>query len=87
VLQIVYLPERGDPIALCATRDARSDEDPHAQQIDELNTVSWRRGNLAYVLLGKAPQQSLLALAQCLAGGETGSLYGRGSDPAKPTHA
>jgi hypothetical protein len=85
VLQMVYLPEHGNPIALCVTRDVRADEDPHGQQIDELSTVSWRRSNLGYVLLGKAPEQLMLELAQRLASGETDSLYGRGGDPAKPT--
>jgi anti-sigma factor RsiW len=82
VVQMVYLPEHGDPIALCVTRDARADQDPHVQQIDELSTVTWRRGSLGYVLLGRAPAQSMLELAQRLASGETASLYGRGGDPA-----
>lgn len=76
VVQMVYLPEHGDPIAFCVTWDARADEAPHAQQIDDLSTVAWRRGNLAYVLLGKVPAQELLDLAQRLASDETGSLYG-----------
>jgi anti-sigma factor RsiW len=87
VVQMVYLPEHGDPIALCVTRDARADQDPHTQQIDELSTVTWRRGNLGYVLLGKAPAQSMLELAQHLASGETRSLYGRDGDPAEATAA
>ena len=87
VVQMVYLPEHGDPIAVCITPEVRADEDPRVQQIDGLSTVSWRRGNLGYVLLGKAPPQSLLELARRLANGETGSLYGRGSDPLKPTTA
>ena len=65
----------------------RADADPHAQQIDELNTVSWRRGKLGYVLLGKAPAPLMLELAQGLASGETTSLYGRGGDPVKATAA
>ncbi|MBV8404949.1 MAG: anti-sigma factor [Gammaproteobacteria bacterium] len=87
VVQMVYLPEQGDPIALCATRDARPNEEPHVRQIDELITVSWRRGNLGYVLLGRAPAQSMLELAQRLARGETGTLYGRGGDPGRSTAA
>jgi hypothetical protein len=49
--------------------------------------VTWRRGNLGYVLLGKASTQSMLELAQRLASRETGSLYGRSGDPAKATAA
>ena len=87
VVQMVYLPEHGDPIAVCITRDVRPDEDPHVQQIDELSTVSWRRGNLGYVLLGKAPAQSMLELARRLANGDTGSLYGRDRGAVEATAA
>ena len=87
VVQMVYLPAHGDPIAVCITRDVRADEDPHVQQVDELSTVSWRRGNLGYVLLGKAPAQSMLELARRLANGDTGSLYGRDRGPVEATAA
>jgi anti-sigma factor RsiW len=87
VVQMVYLPEHGDPIALCVTGDVRADENPRAQQVDQLSTVTWRRGNLGYVLLGKAPAQAMLELAQRLASGGTGSLYGRGGEPATATAA
>ena len=50
VVQMVYLPEQGEPVALCVTRDARPDEQPHAQQIGELSTVAWRHGELGCVL-------------------------------------
>lgn len=87
VVQMVYLPEHGEPVALCVTRDARADQNPHGEQIDELSTVTWRRGKLGYVLLGKAPAQSMLELAQHLASGETDSLYGRDGDLADATAA
>jgi hypothetical protein len=52
-----YLPEHGEPIALCVTPDARPDELAHAQQIGELS-VAWRRGNLGYVVLGNGPARA-----------------------------
>jgi anti-sigma factor RsiW len=76
VVQIVYLPERGEPIALCITRDARPAETPHAQQIGELGTVAWRQGNLGYVLLGRASTQALMDLGRRIATSQTSSLYG-----------
>jgi anti-sigma factor RsiW len=87
VVQMVYLPEHGDPVAFCVTRDVRADEDPHAQQIGALSTVSWRRGNLGYLLLGKAAAQSMLELARHVASGETGHLYGRRGHPVKASAA
>ena len=83
VVQMVYLPEQGEPVALCVTRDARPDEKPRAQQIGELSTVAWRHGELGYVLLGKAPAEVLMDLGSRIAKGQTNSLYGRtGSSPA-----
>jgi anti-sigma factor RsiW len=81
VVQMVYLPEQGEPIALCATPDPRPDERPHAQQVGELNTVSWRRENLGYVVLGKQPAAALLDLGRRIASGSTNRLYGRDYAP------
>jgi len=78
VVQMVYLPEQGEPVALCITRDARPDEKPHAQQIGELRTVAWRHGELGYVLLGKGSgKQALMDLGRHIASGQMDSLYGR----------
>jgi len=84
VVQMVYLPEQGEPVALCVTRDARPDESPHAQQIGELSTVAWRQGRLGYVLLGKGSAQALLDLGRDIASGRASSLYGRtGGSPLR----
>jgi len=87
VVQMVYLPERGEPIALCVTPDARADEAPHPQQVGELSTVAWRRGSLAYVLLGRLPTQTLMDLGHRIAKSDAGSLFGRTERPvrAEPT--
>lgn len=77
VVQMVYLPEQGEPVALCVTVDERAEEAPHARQVGELNTVSWRRANLSYVLLGRGPAQALIDLGHRLATGETPTLFGR----------
>ncbi len=79
VVQMVYLPEHGEPIALCVTADARPDEVPHAQQIGEMRSVAWRRDNLGYVVLGKGTARTLLELGRRIANGDTGRLYGRSS--------
>jgi anti-sigma factor RsiW len=76
VVQMVYLPAQGEPVALCVTADARADESPHMQQLGELNAVTWRRNNLGYVLLGKASAATLLDLGHQLANDHSGTLYG-----------
>jgi anti-sigma factor RsiW len=82
VVQMVYLPEQGDPVALCVTRDARPDEEPHAQQIGELSAVSWRHADLGYVLLGKGSARALMDLGRHIASGQTNGLYGRSAGSA-----
>jgi anti-sigma factor RsiW len=41
-----------------------------------LGTVAWRRGNLGYVLLGRASTEELMDLGRRIAASETASLYG-----------
>ena len=81
VVQMVYLPEHGEPIALCVTPDAGPDEIPHAQQVGELNSVTWRRDKLGYVVLGKGPAPALLDLGRRIASGDTTRLYGLSDTP------
>jgi anti-sigma factor RsiW len=84
VVQMVYLPEQGEPIALCVTPDARPDETPRAQQIGEMQTVAWRQGNLGYVLVGRDSAKALMDLGRHIANGQASSLYGRtGSLPVR----
>ena len=77
VVQMVYLPQQGEPIALCVTPDAGPDETPHAQQIGEMSSVAWRQDNLGYVLLGRGPTQALVDLGRSIASGSISRLYGR----------
>jgi len=78
VVQIVYLPEQGGgPVALCVTRDREPDASPQTQQVGEMQTVAWRRGNLGYVLLGKGSQIDLSRLGHRIASGEAAPLYSR----------
>jgi anti-sigma factor RsiW len=75
VVQMAYLPEHGEPLAVCVTRDARPDEAPHASQLGELGSVTWRHDQQGYVLLGHGPMRDLLELAQRLARGDAPVLY------------
>jgi hypothetical protein len=51
LIQIVYLPDKGGPVALCAIKDANPDQDVASQRVDDLNLVTWRRAGLAYALI------------------------------------
>jgi anti-sigma factor RsiW len=76
VVQMAYLPERGEPLAVCVTRDTRPDEAPHALPLGELQSVTWRRDQLSYVVLGHESLRNLLELGRRLARGDARALYG-----------
>jgi anti-sigma factor RsiW len=77
VVQIVYLPEHGDPVALCLTRSKRPDAVPEARVVDEMQAVEWRQDGLDYVLLGRGVQLNLAELGHQIAHGHIANLYGR----------
>jgi anti-sigma factor RsiW len=75
VVQMAYLPERGEPLALCVTRDTGPDEGPHLVRLSEFRSVVWRRDRMSYVLLGHSPARDLIELGQRLARGDGPLLY------------
>jgi anti-sigma factor RsiW len=77
VVQIVYLPERGDPVALCLTQDARQDQVPQNREVEGMQTVAWRQGHLDYLLLGRGLQLDLAEIGRRIAHGQVANLYGR----------
>lgn len=76
LIQMVYLPTRGEPVALCAMEDARPDEGVRTRKVGDLNVATWRRDNLAYALLGKGVEGDLKRVAQEIADGKASDLYG-----------
>ncbi|SAL49799.1 anti-sigma factor family protein [Caballeronia humi] len=77
LVQMVYLPDRGDPVALCVIEDGQGDAPVRSQQVGEMKTVTWRANRLAYVLLAKDTSVDLQKMAQGIASGKTSQLYGR----------
>ena len=64
VLQLVYLPERGAPLALCLMPAISQPE--RALAIDGQQALAWHAGGWAYVLIGALPLEQLQALRQRL---------------------
>ncbi|SAK74748.1 transmembrane anti-sigma factor [Caballeronia hypogeia] len=75
LIQMVYLPERGDPVALCVIEENESDAPVKSSQVGEMKTVTWRANRLAYVLLAKTPSLDLQAIGSSIANGKTAPLY------------
>lgn len=64
LVQIVYLPAHGAPVALCVMKDARPDKVIAQQQVNGMTVVSWRQNDLAYALIGKPDSGDLQSIAQ-----------------------
>ena len=76
LIQIVYLPERGKPVALCITLDARADEAVRLQQVGKVAAASWRQGQMVSILVGADALPDLGKLGERIAKGEMPVLYG-----------
>lgn len=76
LVQIVYLPQQGAPVALCVMKDARADAEIAAQRIDSMNVVTWRHAELSYALIAKPEGVDLPALAKSISANSTQTLFG-----------
>ena len=74
LVQIVYLPEKGPPIALCVMKGMNSDQAVAAQVVDAMHVVTWRQAELSYALIGKTEGVDLGALGQRISNGEVDQL-------------
>ncbi|WP_141118804.1 anti-sigma factor [Pandoraea sp. PE-S2R-1] len=84
LVQMVYLPEKGDPIALCVVKDPRPDQGVAEQHIDRMGVVTWRKGQVGYALIGAPGSADLKAIASALAEGPVTPLYGWLMSPGMP---
>ncbi|VVD85968.1 putative transmembrane anti-sigma factor [Pandoraea horticolens] len=76
LVQMVYLPQTGDPVALCVLRDPRPDQGVAEQKIDQMGVVTWRKGQIGYALIGAPGSVDLKAVAKALSDGPVAPLYG-----------
>ncbi len=70
LVQIVYLPDKGSPVALCVMKDERSDTVPDRQQVGNMDVVTWRRSGVAYALIAAPGDADLGALGDRIADSE-----------------
>jgi anti-sigma factor RsiW len=76
LVQIVYLPQQGGPIALCVMKEAKPDAAFAEQHIDSMNVVTWRHADLSYALIGKPEGTDLSALARHISDNNVQTLFG-----------
>ena len=75
LVQIVYLPETGPPIALCVMKGMKSDQAVAAQVVDTMHVVTWRQAELSYALIGKTESVDLDALGKRISNREVDQLF------------
>ncbi|WP_027209673.1 anti-sigma factor family protein [Burkholderia sp. WSM2232] len=74
LVQIVYLPEKGDPVALCVLKEPKADAAPSNAKVEGMNVVAWRRGELGYALIGTPGTVDLDALGRQLYDGRVSAI-------------
>jgi anti-sigma factor RsiW len=75
VIQIVYLPRAGDPVALCITRESSVPGAPRFQQIGPMRAAVWHDGALGYVLIAKNTPVDLMDLGRRISNGAIQNLF------------
>jgi hypothetical protein len=64
--QVAYLSPESGPIALCIINNGRPDAPPAFERREGYNIVFWTVGGRGYMLIGKAPRETLEAYAGAL---------------------
>jgi len=77
LVQIVYLPAKGAPIALCVMKEVKPDAGVAGQQVDSMTVVTWRQAELGYALIGQPEGVDLTALGKQISAGGTAPLFSR----------
>lgn len=67
LIQMVYLPVSGKPVALCALPMKRADSAVQTRLVDGLSVASWHRHGIAFVFAAEMPRRQVAELAQRLA--------------------
>ncbi|MGH8777591.1 anti-sigma factor family protein [Paraburkholderia sp.] len=87
LVQIVYLPEQGAPVALCVMKEAKPDAGVAEARVASMNVVTWRRAELGYALIGKPGDVDLNGLAKRISSDGVDTLFGDTATPVTPIHA
>jgi anti-sigma factor RsiW len=86
LVQIVYLPKEGAPIALCVMKEVKPDAAVSDQKVASMTVVTWRQAELGYALIGQPQGVDLSALGKQIAGSQVAPLFSR-DDSRAPSAA
>ncbi|MFM0501454.1 anti-sigma factor [Paraburkholderia caffeinilytica] len=77
LVQIVYLPEKGLPVALCVMKDEKADSALTQQQVDSMDVVTWRHAKLSYALIATPGDTDLSAIGRRISESNAEELIGQ----------
>jgi len=75
LIQLVYLPQKGDPVALCVMKEPMPDKSIAQLNVSGMNVVVWRQSELGYALIGSPEGVDLNAVARLVADRSSGQLF------------
>jgi anti-sigma factor RsiW len=82
LVQIVYLPENGPPVALCVMKERKPDAAVSDRLVASMNVVTWRHAELGYALIAQPGGVDLTALGKQISTNMAAPLYGLVGEPA-----
>jgi len=75
LIQLVYLPQNGEPIALCVMKEPMPDQSVAQLTVSGMNVVVWRQSELGYALIGTPEGVDLTSVARLVADRSSGQLF------------
>jgi anti-sigma factor RsiW len=81
LVQLIYLPEKGDPVALCVMKEVRPDAALAERRVASMNVVTWRQSELGYALIGSHDGAELARIGRRIADRNVGQLFGQLAQP------
>ncbi|MDF0730898.1 anti-sigma factor [Pseudomonas entomophila] len=75
LVQLVYLPQQGAPVALCVMKEPKPDQSIAQLKVSGMDVVVWRQSQLGYALIGAPDGVDLNAVARLVADRSSGQLY------------
>jgi anti-sigma factor RsiW len=85
LVQIVYLPQNGPPIALCVMKDSKPDQSVATKTVDAMDVATWRQAELSYALIGKSGDVDFAALGKRISNLDMAPLFSDASPIAPAT--
>jgi len=75
LIQLVYLPDKGDPVALCVMKESMPDQPIARTSVAGMNVTIWREAALGYALIGLPEGIDMNAVAHLVAAPSSALLF------------